>query len=293
MTSKICVRCGIKGHTCKICYGPITSFGIIVFGKKDNINTQLGEIYSNTFEYSCNYSHEDEKKKYSVYKNKNEINDDIYFLLVERKDSISFIGLVQGVYSNDEKIKKLQIKEYTSNLTCQERYQLEHSSWNELWDIAGSNKKNKFALEKKFNNIKDLLSRYLVDSKCRYKQANYLMPKGRLKFKETTRDGALREFSEETGYNKDDVTLLDIPPYEEVFVGINGNTYKNVFYVAQIKSGSKIDIPLHKIKEQSKEVRNVGWFNLNDALDRVRNTSKQRILYNSYNAIKEYIKTKD
>jgi 8-oxo-dGTP pyrophosphatase MutT (NUDIX family) len=288
MTSKICVRCGIKGHTCKVCYGPITSFGVIVFGKKENINTPLGEMYSDTYEYSCNYNHENEKKKYSIYKNKTGPNDDIYFLLVERKDSISFIGLVQGVYSNDEKTRDNQIKQYTSNLTCQERYQIEHSSWNELWDIAGSNKKNKFALEKRFNNIKNLLSIFLNDSKCQYKQADYLMPKGRLKFKETTREGAIREFSEETGYKKDDITLLDIPPFEEVFVGINGNTYKNVFYVAEIKSNSTIDVPLNKIKEQSKEVRNVGWFNLNESLDKVRSNGKQRILYNSYNAIKEH-----
>lgn len=281
-TSKICIRCGVRGHTYKVCYGPITSFGIIAIGKKDSINVPLGCLYKDTFDYTCNGNHVPENKKYCIYKQK-PTPDEPYFLLVERKDSISFIGLVQGVYSDDPDTRNSQLKQYVNTLTCEERYKLQNLSWNELWDIAGSSKKNKFNLEKKFNSIKDQILDLITTTNCQYKSANYLMPKGRLKFKETTRQGAIREFAEETGYQQDDIVLLDVQPFEEVFIGINGQTYKNVFYMAEIKPTAQIRVPLSDIKEQSKEVRNVGWFTLNESLEKVRNASKKRILYDAYN----------
>ena len=289
MCTKLCIRCGIEGHTCKVCYGPITSFGLIVYGKRKNL-VNVGEMYSNTFNYTCKYEHVQDDEKYCIFntleKNKQYDNQEEYhFLLVERKDTISFIALIQGVYNDSEPERSIQITRHIQNLTCEERYKLENFSWDQLWEIAGSNK-NKLVFEKKFNELN--ISNFLRNSTCKFTNAMYLMPKGRLKVNESTRDAAIREFSEETGYTKNDITLLDCIPFVENFTGINGKKYRNVYYIAKIKKNATINVPLHDIQEQSKEVRNVGWFKLNECFHRIRDLCKKRILYNASQFIQQY-----
>jgi len=283
MSNKICVRCGIRGHTCKVCDGPVTSFGLIVYSTREIIenHTTLGNIYSNTYKYTCDNKHEEAVETYCLYKQKTkDIKDDLVFLLVERKDSIAFISLIQGVYSED----KVQVEQYVRDLTCEERYTLENLKWDELWGIAGSNKKNKNMLEKKFNNLN--IKEYLSNCPCRFRQADYLMPKGRLKFKEDVINGALREFSEETGYEKRDVTICNYPNSVESFTGCNGNTYKNVYFVAKLNAFARIKTPLYELPEQSKEVRNVGWFSINECMNKIKSRDKKKLLYNTWLLLK-------
>jgi 8-oxo-dGTP pyrophosphatase MutT (NUDIX family) len=282
--NKLCVRCGKKGHTCKNCLEPITSFGVIVYAYKNEIE-KLGDMYTNTRDYTCSKVSQKESEKYCIYKNfAKKVNNDMVFLLVERKDSISFITLIQGMYPDIEPERSIKILEYVENLTCEERYKIQHLEWDELWNIAGSKKQNKSILEKKFQNLD--IKKYLDSTECTKIHANYLMPKGRLKFKESVIKGAIREFSEETGYKTSDIEIIkSIKPFQETFIGINGNTYKNVFFVSKLLPNAQISIPLQEISEQSKEVRNVGWFELKDCMDLIRDQKKKKILYQAYSSI--------
>jgi 8-oxo-dGTP pyrophosphatase MutT (NUDIX family) len=283
--NKICVRCGIKGHTCKNCTEPITSFGVIVYAYRNELVHKLGDMYNNTREYTCSRVTKQEPEKFCIYKNfSKKAKNDIVFLLVERKDSIAFITLIQGMYPDSEPERSRKILEYVENLTCEERYKIQYLEWDKLWYIAGSKKHNKYILEKRFLNLN--IKKYLDSTECTKIHANYLMPKGRLKFKESVVKGAVREFSEETGYKISDIEInSNIKPFQETFIGINGNTYKNVFFVAKLLPNADISIPLSEISEQSKEVRNVGWFELKECMDLIRDPNKKKILFEAYSIL--------
>src|ERR1700709_1985977 len=191
---KLCIKCGNEGHTNRNCKGPVTSFGLIVYtvGRK---SFSKGRIYPH-INTECKYHPLCITDKFS---SKSSLDREILFLLVERKDTVGFLNIVQGSYPDAEPYKSKKLHRYLSELTCEERDKLVKWSFKDLWDIAGSDKKDITKAETKFNNLN--IEKFISDYSCLYKEADYLMPKGRLKFAETTRQCAMREFSEETGYN--------------------------------------------------------------------------------------------
>lgn len=258
---KLCIKCGVAGHTNKTCKGPVTSFGLVVLAQ-GNSDFVKGRMYPFK-QVSC-----DVHDKIKVPENKKCVSDEMLILLVERKDTVGFLNIVQGSYPDLEPFRSKKLAKYVYELTCEERKKLLEWDFKDLWKLAGSNKKDYLKAQSKFEklDIKDILDA----NSCTHQEADFLMPKGRLKFGETIRQCALREFSEETGYNKNDVELLDIQPFEEQFIGTDGKTYKNVFFVAKMKSGKIVTVKLGDDPNQSKEVRNVGWFNLNECNDIIR-----------------------
>jgi 8-oxo-dGTP pyrophosphatase MutT (NUDIX family) len=201
--------------------------------------------------------------------------DELLFLLVERKDTVGFLNLIQGAYSDAEPQKSRKLGRYVSELTCEERYKVANWSFDDLWKIAGTNKKNFAKSRDKFHNLN--VTQLLANHRCEYQEADYLMPKGRLKTGETVRQCAIREFAEETGYGRTDVILLSAPPYIELFSGIDGKTYRNVFFLAQLRNNAYIRKELGDDPSQSKEVRNVGWFNLGECRKLIRNYHREKI----------------
>jgi 8-oxo-dGTP pyrophosphatase MutT (NUDIX family) len=282
-----CLKCGLTTHSRSTCNEPVTSFGLIVFSKV----MSKGKIYSEKKGGECKQcisgTSVTKNQKFCVYtclaKRKNQ---DIKFLLVERRDTIAFINLIQGAYSLIEPLKSEQISKFVSDLTCEERFKLLNFKFDTLWDIAGSNKRNKKFSETKFISLQKGLQLIFDRIPCTYKNADYVMMKGRLKHNETITMCALRECCEETGYKHSDFIInKDINPYVEDFIGTDQKSYRNVFYVATIKDDAVIDIPLHKIKEQEKEVRNVGWFTITECMNLLRDSIKKKILLNALDEI--------
>ena len=80
-----CTNCGLSGHFFRNCMSPVTSYGIIAV-KYPNINKSL---FSK-----------------SIINNR---NDYLQFLLIQRKDSISYVEFIRGKYNpyDDEYICKL------------------------------------------------------------------------------------------------------------------------------------------------------------------------------------------
>ena len=67
-------------------------------------------------------------------------------------------------------------------------------------------------------NLETILKR----SNTNWIDAEWGFPKGRRNYQEKDLTCALREFEEETGYNKSSVNIVqNIIPYEEVFTGSN------------------------------------------------------------------------
>jgi 8-oxo-dGTP pyrophosphatase MutT (NUDIX family) len=129
----------------------------------------------------------------------------------------------------------------------------------------------------------------IENSTTRWAEPEWGFPKGRRNYQEKDLDCALREFSEETGYDAGKLVVMqNIVPYEEIFMGSNVKTYKHKYYVAYFPL--KYDALAHCPKFQKTEVSKMAWFSFDDCIRHIRpyNLEKINILRNVHNALKEY-----
>lgn len=241
-----CRNCGLNGHIYKNCPHPIISFGII-----------------------C----------YKIEK------DDIKYLMIQRKDSLSFMEFIRGKYeiSNLEYIKKLLM-----NMTINERNMIISYSFEDIWNYVwfqtdnNSNKNNKEFINSKFKfsvlNDNNFLKNYITSIKGIYNEQEWGFPKGRRKMRENDVDCAVREFFEETRINKDDIDLItSINPFEEMFFGTNGIMYKHLYYIAKLNNKDvKIEID-NDCLEQIREIRAIRWYNYSDVISHIKIYNAERI----------------
>jgi 8-oxo-dGTP pyrophosphatase MutT (NUDIX family) len=244
-----CNNCGKLGHLFHQCKMPITSIGIIAY-----------RINNNKLEY----------------------------LLIRRKDSLGFVDFLRGKYN-------INNKEYILNLlnkmTLNEKNLLLKLSFKELWyylwgDNIGiqyrSEEKNSFEkfndLKKGviFNNEKSNLALLIEESNNNY--FNYLepewgFPKGRRNYQEKDITCALREFQEETGYDKSKLQIIqNLLPLEEIYTGSNFKSYKHKYFIANIENNIN---PENNYQET--EVSSVSWKSLDESIKCIREYNLEKI----------------
>jgi 8-oxo-dGTP pyrophosphatase MutT (NUDIX family) len=255
----LCRNCGHIGHIYKNCPHPIMSFGIICYKVE---------------------------------------NGEIKFLMIQRKDSLSFMEFMRGKYeiTNLDYIKQLLI-----NMTINERHMIINLPFEEIWNYLwhqnenNINKNNKEFFESKYKftslNDSNFLKNYILSIKSIFNEQEWGFPKGRRKIKESDLDCAVREFYEETRIiNNDIMVIYDILPFEEIFFGTNGIMYKHVYFVAKIKN-NKINIKIdNNCLEQVREIRAIKWYNYNDVLSHIKCYNTERISLFKYanSKIREY-----
>jgi 8-oxo-dGTP pyrophosphatase MutT (NUDIX family) len=278
--NNICSNCGKTGHVYKKCFNPITSFGIICF-KKDDLKS-IEKNFSN--EKWKQFSLKNEKK--NIFSNK------FKFLLIRRKDSLSFAELVRAKYDiNDIDY----IKSLLKNMSIDEQNFLKSVKtpdeiWNRLWTFKKKSKthineynrvKKKLTIllndlkdkdEKKIN-IKSLIKK--VSSKR--KSPEWGFPKGRRILKESNIQCAIREFCEETDINESDINLLKkFGPVEEIFIGSNNVVYKHIYYIAEIKKD--IDLSINPCNmHQIAEIGDINWFTPTETIEKLEDKNTERI----------------
>jgi 8-oxo-dGTP pyrophosphatase MutT (NUDIX family) len=149
--------------------------------------------------------------------------------------------------------------------------------WYKLWNKVTETYDMKN--EEKFNLIKRTRPELFQNSP--WKEPEWGFPKGRRNFKERDLECALREFEEETGYNKKDLLLIkNINPCEEIFTGSNLKSYKHRYFLAYMKyEDTVIDT-----NYQKSEIGFMKWFNYNDAIQSIRpyNIEKLELLKDVY-----------
>ena len=243
-----CRNCGLNGHLYKDCLHPIMSFGIICYKIVDN---------------------------------------NVKYIMIQRKDSLSFMEFVRGKYNVDDYDYLKQLFEY---MTDNEKKMILNNSFDNIWNYTWSqNTHNNFKQTKeyidsknKFDNIintsyfKNIIS--LKNYKNNYTEQEWGFPKGRKKIKESDIDCAIREFCEETQLYKDDIQIdSKIIPFQEIFFGTNNILYKHVYYIGKIvKEDAKILLD-NNCMEQIREVRALKWFTYNEVLDHIKNHNIERI----------------
>ena len=100
-----CVNCGKSGHIFKVCPEPIISCGIICF-KLNNISlSKIEKFFYNKFINIEDFNYDN----INYYNKINFHRKDIKFLMIQRKNSLSYIEFLRGKYdeNNLDKISSM------------------------------------------------------------------------------------------------------------------------------------------------------------------------------------------
>ena len=281
----VCCNCGKIGHLYKKCFNPITSLGIICFKKNDlkSIENNISKNNWNTF-----------ISKYKEQKKEN-FSNNFKFLLIRRKDSLSFAELVRVKYNiNDVDY----IKKMLQNMSIDEYHFLKNAKtaddlWNRLWTSKKKSRTRIYEynkIKKKLNllingtldkngnlfNIKSLLD----DITPTRQTPEWGFPKGRRVPKETNIQCSIREFCEETDIDKSNFNVLkNIGPVEEIFIGSNNVNYKHIYYIAEIKNDISLELNPDNVHQKA-EIGDIQWFTPEETIEKleITNSTSNKVL---------------
>ena len=253
---KRCINCNKSKHNSKSCIMPITSYGIIHI---------MNEKY----------------------------------LMICRRKTLGFTDFIRGKYSFQH-LKNINnlIDEMT---LCEKKNIVEqdfNTLWCDLWGISSDHTIDELHARDKFNTIK---KGYMVDnqficlhdliqsSTTTWETPEWGFPKGRRNPYETELSCALREYEEETGYDKHQLQLIEnVLPYEEIFMGSNYKSYTHKYYIAF----SNTVVVKHKFQES--EVSDMKWVSFEEAIEMIRpyNVERIQLLHYLQKCLSMYILTK-
>lgn len=252
-----CLNCDEEGHVYKNCKNPIVSYGIIA---------------------------------YKVIKGK------LNFLMIRRKDTMGFADFVRGKYK--ESNKKELLNTFIEEMTDEEKIKIKtkdfESIWEDLWVCKNS---GIYVTEKekaryKFNNLN--LDELPLDVPSKYSTQEYGFPKGRKNNNEKPIECAIREFTEETGFCKKEISIdHTINPLTESFIGSNGVKYTHIYYIAQVISDREPSINKNNMT-QLEEISKVEYCLFSEAYGLIRDydTQKKKVLYEANDLIIKRLKKK-
>jgi ADP-ribose pyrophosphatase YjhB (NUDIX family) len=267
-----CLNCNNFGHCYSKCSEPLTSYGIICFNIKDKIYSDINNLLYNQYVdiYDYNYNHIN-----NIY-NIKDYNNNIKFLMIRRKHSLTYIEFIRGRYNLNN---KNDIHKLFSLMSQTEVNLIKNNTFNYLWENLWMStafikpyikeyiiSKNKFSILK-YNNFYDLLNSDITV----FTEPEWCFPKGRRNLNENNLDCAIREFKEET--NIDNINLITKIKYiQEQYKGTNNINYKNIYYFSY--SNNTIN-PC--ILEDSFEVSDIKWLSISECLEKIRLYDKTKL----------------
>jgi ADP-ribose pyrophosphatase YjhB (NUDIX family) len=201
------------------------------------------------------------------------------YLMICRSKSFGYIEFILGEYSLNN-IKQIQC--LIDEMSLGEKAKILDNEfqylWNDVWYKKGVDEKSR----KKFYSLKAGINingtivtlKSLIDqSATNWSTPEWEFPKGRKNYQEKMLDCAIREFTEETGFTKGDIKIIDnIIPFEEIFIGSNIKVYKHKYYLALL-TGS--NIPKHKF--QYSEIGEIEWKTYDECVNSIRHYSIEKI----------------
>ena len=240
-----CNNCGKHGHLFHQCKNPITSIGLIVFNK----------------------------------------SNDIKYLMIRRKDSLGYVDFMRGKYPLFNKRYLLNIiNEMTINEKNRLLTNDFDTLWNELWgeNIGIQYRGEEKTSKEKFNSlklgitlktIKYDLQLLIEESPNNWQEPEWGFPKGRRNYQEKDLNCALREFEEETGCNKNSLKIIcNLLPIEELFTGSNYKSYKHKYFIAYMEDDN---ISLENY--QKSEVSKIEWKFYDECISNIRPYDLEKI----------------
>jgi 8-oxo-dGTP pyrophosphatase MutT (NUDIX family) len=215
-----------------------------------------------------------------------ERSNEYQFLLIQRRDSLSFIEFIRGKYNiNDSEY----ITRLLRSMTKKEHEKLRTNTFEEIWksvwgetsmthrtDFENSEKKYKILLGEDKKGVQKLLD----ENPTEWTEPEWGFPKGRRNPHETDAHCAIREFQEETNINRKDFELIhNIQPLTETFFGSNQVHYCHKYYLAFCKSDLDVSLTADN-PHMTREIGDIRWLTLEQAIQKIRpdNVEKREIL---------------
>jgi 8-oxo-dGTP pyrophosphatase MutT (NUDIX family) len=287
LNDNFCQNCGKQGHVYQQCKIPITSFGIICFRKKENQVEYLMIRRKDTLGYIDFL-----RGKYSLY-NKYYLMNMLKQMTIEEKESLktkSFDVLWRELWGDNALYNKYKNEEMISR----EKFnQLSAGVYfvNPITDEMDNNygSYSRWSTKKEIQSISYTLQSLIEESMVyeQWDEQEWGFPKGRRNYQEKEHECALREFSEETGYDSSLLKNIEnILPFEEIFMGSNYKSYKHKYYLMYMHYD---DTNTHNDFEKS-EVSKIDWKNYETCLESIRsyNTEKKKIITYIHKCLAKY-----
>jgi 8-oxo-dGTP pyrophosphatase MutT (NUDIX family) len=205
-----------------------------------------------------------------------------------------------------------QLQNIFNEMSVEERDKIRTNNFETLWKQMWGNippssqyKSEELASQKKFDalrngiqiynettNTTSMVSLETLINGCTtaWAETEWEFPKGRRNFQEKDLDCALREFEEETGISKKDLTVIEnVMPFEEMFIGSNHKSYKHKYFLAYIDT-TKENETISLYNYQQTEVSKIEWKSLEECLESIRpyNLEKKQLIINIDKVLQEY-----
>ena len=262
-----CTNCGKSGHSFRYCTAPVTSYGVIAIRMKLT-NEQIGGDFCTMKQLITGA----------------ESSSQIQFLLIQRRDSLSFVEFIRGKYLTSDTEYLIRL---FKGMTKKEHAKIKEANfdelWKSLWGDSHTTHKNDFeASKKRFEQIvgSGQLNEILLKGATEWTEPEWGFPKGRRNPHESDISCATREFFEETNLRKNQYSLINnIGPVIETFFGSNHVHYCHKYYLAICDQ--YVNVKFNKNNSHMmREIGDIRWCTLNDALEKIRpeNVEKREIL---------------
>ena len=298
-----CSNCNRKGHTFKNCLDPIISNGIIGI-YIENLDKYLNKNFIELLEdYIINnlkifnkYSVSNKNKFDTWLENSSKINDieinsNIKFLMIQRKNSLGYLEFIRGRYNINEPNTIIHLIEQMSPSELADIVNKDFDYlWTNLWDknnIRNKNHHKEYIISKqKFYELRLCNIKLLTNTKTLFNFNEWGFPKGRRESYESDLVCAIREFEEETCYNENKYILLEkCKSIRENLIGTNGIDYAhNYFLTVLLDKNEDYD-------KSNREIGDVKIMNLNECINITRpyHKNKIKIMKYIYNVINDFM----
>ena len=187
-------------------------------------------------------------------------------------------------------------------MSIDERERIQNNSFETLWNLMWGETNNLYQYKSEetisqkkmdslkngviINNEKISIDTLIQNCTTTWVETEWEFPKGRRNYQEKDLDCAIREFEEETGYSKKDISIIEnLIPFEEIFIGSNHKSYKHKYYLAY--TDKTVDILQNY---QATEVSKIEWKTLEECVECIRpyNLEKKRLIININKILNKY-----
>jgi 8-oxo-dGTP pyrophosphatase MutT (NUDIX family) len=276
-----CTNCGENGHILRSCPSPITSYGIIAIRRSQQLQENLDQKLCSMQPF---------------------ISSGIYtpsgyeYLLIQRKDSLSFVEFIRGKYSINNMPYVIQLFQ---GMTKLEHQRILMTNFEDLWQsVWGSGSiTHKMDYENSKLRYTELagedgrgIHRIIAENPSVWDEPEWGFPKGRRNPRESDIRCALREFEEETNIPRSQIQIIaNVQPLTETFLGSNHVHYCHKYYLGMCNSNTIAELNISN-PHMFREIGAICWLPLDLALQKIRpdNVEKREILLKTGSILRNY-----